>query len=140
MPYKSNADQAAWFQRNKQKVYENRKEHLKWWDNSSYQRTYREKHKIELAAYIREYQKKHPEKLKAIKAKRRAAVLQRSPKWISAEESKAITEFYAKCPQGYEVDHVLPLQGKNVSGLHVLANLQYLPTIENRKKGNKFNV
>jgi hypothetical protein len=41
-------------------------------------------------------------------------------------ELEAITQFYASCPCGQVVDHVYPLRGETVSGLHVLANLQYL--------------
>lgn len=74
---------------------------------------------------------------RAIKAKRRAAKLQRTPEW---SETEAIKEFYMSCPVGYEVDHIIPLQGELVSGLHVLSNLQYLTEHENRSKQNKFNI
>lgn len=47
---------------------------------------------------------------------------------------KAIQQFYANCPKGYEVDHIIPL---SKGGLHTLENLQYLTIGENRKKSNK---
>jgi hypothetical protein len=68
-------------------------------------------------------------------AKYRAAVINRTPAWA---EIGAIKAFYALCPEGYDVDHIVPLQGDLVSGLHVLKNLQYLPSKENNSKSNKF--
>lgn len=67
-------------------------------------------------------------------AKYRAAKKQAMPSWANTKELKAV---YANCPYGLEVDHIIPLQGENVSGLHVPWNLQYLSSFENKKKGNK---
>lgn len=61
----------------------------------------------------------------------------RVPKWADLE---AIKQFYKNCPDGMTVDHIIPLLGKTVSGMHVLSNLQYLPFVDNVKKGNKFNA
>ena len=52
-------------------------------------------------------------------------------------DKKAITEFYRNTPEGYEVDHIVPLNGKNISGLHTRSNLQYLTIHDNRVKSNK---
>ena len=68
-------------------------------------------------------------------AKEYADKIQRTPKWSNLEEIKII---YENCPDGYEVDHIVPLKGKNVCGLHVEHNLQYLTKIENQRKYNKF--
>lgn len=61
----------------------------------------------------------------------------RIPVW---SETSEIAKFYNDCPKGYHVDHVIPLQGKLVSGLHVISNLQYLPAKDNISKGNKFQI
>jgi hypothetical protein len=74
-------------------------------------------------------------KTNAIKARYRANKLKATPSW---SESKAIRAFYEACPVGYHVDHIVPLQGVTVRGLHVLANLQYLTASENCSKGNKY--
>ena len=70
-------------------------------------------------------------------AKRRAKLLKAIPKFADLNKIK---EIYKNCPKGYEVDHIIPLQGKNVSGLHIETNLQYLPMLENRVKSNKLII
>jgi len=68
-------------------------------------------------------------------AKRRASELLRTPTW---SEQELIRKFYMNVPKGYHVDHIIPLQGETVSGLHVRDNLQYLTASENCSKKNKF--
>lgn len=90
------------------------------------------------------YCKLNLDKFRAYNAKRRAAKLQRTPKWITQAQLSEIEDFYtiAKMFQmytgeTYHVDHIVPLQGKKVSGLHVPWNLQILPATENLKKNNR---
>lgn len=68
-------------------------------------------------------------------AKRRAAKKQATPTWADMVKIK---EIYANCPNGYEVDHVVPLQGRQVSGLHVENNLTYLLKSDNKRKSNTY--
>lgn len=70
-------------------------------------------------------------------AKRRAQKINATPKWLTKEHWEQIKEIYDSCPEGYHVDHIMPLQGKNLSGLHVPWNLQHLPAKINCSKGNK---
>lgn len=84
---------------------------------------------------IKGYNQLNRAKLKSKYAKHRYKKMQRTPAW--ADEQK-IKEIYANCPDGYHIDHIIPLNGKLVSGLHVEYNLQYLPAIENMRKSNKF--
>lgn len=63
--------------------------------------------------------------------------LEKAPRWIDKEEIKA---FYVACPDGHEIDHIIPCNSPIVSGLHVIENLQYLPKSDNKKKLNKYNI
>jgi hypothetical protein len=76
-------------------------------------------------------------------AKRRAALLQRTPKWLTEDDLWIIDEAYELAALRtkmlgfpWHVDHVIPLQGRNVSGLHTPANLQVIPGAENVRKHN----
>lgn len=71
---------------------------------------------------------------------RRAAKQNASPQWLTKAQRAEIKRIYQNCPAGHHVDHIVPLRGRTVSGLHVPWNLQYLPAQENLKKGNKLMV
>lgn len=73
-------------------------------------------------------------------AARNARKVNATPKWLNKEQKQEIREFYKNCPKGYQVDHIIPLRGKNVTGLHVIWNLQYLTATENLKKGNRVAI
>ena len=97
---------------------------------------------------VSERQKKHraekPHVYSAKAAKRHAAKLNRTPKWLTEEHEKQIRYFYKQAKRlenltgiVFHVDHIVPLQGVNVGGLHVPWNLQLLTAYENISKGNR---
>jgi hypothetical protein len=99
-------------------------------------------------AYEKEYWQR-PEnigKLRAKKARRRVVEIHRKPKWLTMEDMWIIKEIYALAALrteqfgfGWHVDHIVPLQGKFVCGLHVPNNLQVIPAIQNWTKGATYN-
>jgi hypothetical protein len=75
-------------------------------------------------------------KAKALAHKIRCQKLNRMPLWANEE---AINEVFRTCSgDDFHIDHVIPLQGELVSGLHVENNLQKLTVKENCQKSNKF--
>ena len=96
-------------------------------------------------AINREWFANNKDKRAAYEGKRRAAELQRTPAWdpdahlIIAKYQLAAMLTKASGIE-HHVDHIIPLQGKKVSGLHTFANLRVIPGSDNVKKSNKFPI
>jgi hypothetical protein len=88
---------------------------------------------LEIRTKERKQYKLNPYRIRFESAKRKANMAQAIPRWADLNKIK---EIYKNCPFGYEVDHIIPLRGKTVCGLHVETNLQYLTKTENRRKNN----
>ena len=76
---------------------------------------------------------------------RKIALKQRTPKWLTEFDLFVIECIYDRAKElgeyfgvPFHVDHIIPLQGKTVSGFHCPANLQILPASVNLSKSNKF--
>lgn len=82
----------------------------------------------------RAYRAAHPEKSREGTANYRRRLKRATPPWCDTDEIKSIM---SARPEGYHVDHIHPLAGKNFCGLNVPWNLQYLPADVHRKKGTK---
>lgn len=83
------------------------------------------------------YRKAHPHVFRYHTSKYRATKLQATPSWANLDK---IHTFYLNCPEGFHVDHIIPLQGELVSGLHTIENLQYLSALENIQKSNNYLI
>jgi hypothetical protein len=99
--------------------------------------------KEKVQSWKRRYQKQNPHIFAKIGAKRRAAKLQRTPAWLTDIDHERIGNEYKLAAlltkvtgSSWHVDHIIPLQGKMVSGLHVPSNLRVLPATENIRKSN----
>jgi hypothetical protein len=92
----------------------------------------------------KEWREKNLDLHAAKEAKRRASKLNRTPSWLSESDISKIKSIYKMCRAvskktglPHEVDHIIPLQGKLVSGLHVPWNLRIITSFENRSKHAK---
>lgn len=102
---------------------------------------YKQKHPEKIREKDRQYRKKNRPRLNRQRADYLAAQLQAQPAWASVAAIDAAYESadYLTRLTGvsFEVDHVVPLRGKTVCGLHIAANLEPIPAVENRRKCNR---
>jgi hypothetical protein len=105
---------------------------------------WRDNNRARMSATARAYRQNNPGKVRAKKNLREIAKAQRTPTWLSPLDLWMMEEIYilselrtrltgVQC----NVDHIIPLRGKKVSGLHVPSNLQIIPAKLNFVKGNR---
>lgn len=95
----------------------------------------------------REYRQANKGKINHLVALRKKVIKTRTPKWLNTFDKLKIQCIYSVAAmltrenkEPWHVDHIIPLQGKNVSGLHVPSNLWFIPGKQNISKKNKFEV
>jgi hypothetical protein len=93
------------------------------------------------------YRQANKGKIIALATLRKKTIKQRTPKWLTKDDLWMIKEAYELAALrtkmfgfSWHVDHVIPLQGKNVTGLHVPTNMQVIPGSMNISKKNKYEV
>ena len=106
-------------------------------------RVWQAKNKQRVSDYNDAWRRRNPEKHAARQAERRARKNQATPPWLTVEQRQASAAMYKLAKRfkdnfglQYHVDHIVPLKGKNVCGLHVPWNLQILESSLNLKKSN----
>ena len=103
-------------------------------------KAWRESNSDKARACTKKWRSEHKEYDVAKAAKRKALKLSATPVW--ADKSKIKTEYalaqWCTDVMGsiYHVDHIVPLKGKTVCGLHVEANLRVIPASDNINKSN----
>ena len=98
-----------------------------------------------VAAKTKRYRQAHPDQATAMAVASVARRAKRVPQWLTSDDRWLMREAYklAKLRTQlfgfiWEVDHIIPLRGEFVSGLHVPTNLQVIPKTENRNKRNHY--
>jgi hypothetical protein len=123
-----NKQKSEWHVKNSEKISENKK-----------RRYYLDKEKY--VKYSINWQKENSGRVNAKIANREAKKNKATPKWA---DIRKIQEIYESCSEKtkkenikYSVDHIIPLNGKNVCGLHVHYNMRIIPLVDNIRKGNR---
>jgi hypothetical protein len=127
----TNQDNNGWYSKNKESVCRRTQEY-----KNERRDVIREKgiqyYRLNKSKYLANYSKR-------LHCKRKA-----TPTWLTKAQTEAISNYYwlandlyAISGEKYHVDHIVPIQGKNVCGLHVPWNLQILPSDINISKSNR---
>lgn len=138
---------AAQYQRNRAAL---RKAHKEWYALNKEQRektikAWREANPEKCRAALRRYAEKNPDRVRQMFAHRRLIIRLGTPKSLTIEQRDQIAQFYKDARALsimtgvlHHVDHIVPLRGRNVCGLHVPWNLQVLTARANQRKSARF--
>lgn len=139
--------QKTYREKNKEKIKKYRNEYvLKNYEKvKEAKKNYILNNKEKYKEIVRKYKCLNKEKVAYHSIYGKAQRLKRIPKWLNKDDKWIIKEIYdlsrlrtKMLSFKWNVDHIVPLRGKNVSGLHVPENLRVIPELENLRKNNKF--
>lgn len=132
------AQELAWKKLYRERTVEQRAAYMAEWRKQNHAHT---------LAYSKAYRDSNKQRYNYWCQLRKISLMQRTPKWLTDDDFWMIEQAYELAALrtkmfGFQwhVDHVIPLRGKKVSGLHVPTNLQVIPQIDNQRKTNKFEV
>jgi len=145
----------AWREENPEKRAEHRKKHKqlhrdienqqhKAWLNADPQR--KEKYRIQKNEATLNWQKTNPQKRLKNVQDYRARKIERMPDWLNDGHLFEMESIYKYCSAlnsiglNYHVDHIIPMRGETVSGMHVPWNLQVIPALDNIRKNNRLEM
>lgn len=104
-------------------------------------------HTEKIKAHVQKWARKNPAKVLTYTRASQTKKRMRNPKWLTADEKWMIGQAYELAAIRtkmfgftWHVDHIIPLQGKFVSGLHTPYNLQVIPGVDNVRKSNTFGL
>lgn len=128
-PGKSKLQQAAWRAMNRDALLERRRKHY-------------EKNKHKYLSIVRDYRQKNIEKARLWQRQHQAKRRSARVSWANDEAIKAIYKLAKSMSEStgipHEVDHIIPIRGRVVCGLHVENNLQVIKKVDNMRKGNRW--
>jgi len=148
--YKDNQSQhyqkcRLWVQNNPDKVDKYKSAYRDKSTSKAKAKQYREYNREKLTQNKLQWSISNRGKSNAIKKRYKLAKQNRTPKWLTIDDLWLIEEVYDIAAKRsrmtgiqWHVDHIYPLQGRTVSGLHVPDNLQVITAKENFKKGNRY--
>lgn len=127
----------------KQKAYRtDQKEHY-----CQVRNAYIDANREKVNAHKAAWKKRNPAKVTFDTVKRNAAKMKRTPAWLTEVDYERIANVYKLATLQskitgtiWHVDHIIPLRGEYVSGLHVPSNLQAIPGVDNVRKNNSYGL
>jgi len=132
-PERVRSQKKKYYLENREATLENKREYYKY-------------NRASILSYKKLYSQANRGKKNSIEARRHAGKIQRTPDWLTEQQKAEIDniywlarDLYNVTGEKYHVDHIIPLQGENISGLHVPWNLQILPADLNIAKSNKYD-
>lgn len=146
-PEAARASEELWRKRNADAVRDRQTKYSRLWRQENREKVctatakWRSKNQVAVKDYSQKHMRENPEQYAAKAAKRRATLLQATPKWLTSEHHRDIAAKYLEARlltertgEAYHVDHISPLKGKWSCGLHVPWNLQVITAVENQRK------